>query len=153
MQIYLIRHAHAEDGVDDALRPLSAKGRRQIGKMAAHLKQGGLLQTEEFWHSPLVRARRTAELLAGRLLGQARFVEVAGLAPGADPAMLALRLNGCRRPVALVGHEPHLSTLATLLVAGRVTAPAVVMKKCAVLALKRTGSRWAVRWLLSPGEI
>jgi phosphohistidine phosphatase len=153
MQIYLIRHAHAEDGMEDALRPLSAKGRRQTGKMAAHLKKAGLLQTEEFWHSPLVRARRTAELLAGRLVGKARLVEVAGLEPEADPAIMALRLNGLRRPVALVGHEPHLSTLATLLVAGRVTAPVVVMKKCAVLALKRTGRVWAMRWLVSPGEI
>ena len=153
MHIYLIRHAHAEDGEDDAARPLSAKGRRQIRKMASGLLKGGLLATEEFWHSPLVRARDTAGLLAGKLAGQARLVEVAGLEPGAVPAKMAIRLNGLRRRVAVVGHEPFLSTLVTLMTTGHERPPVVVMKKCAVLALERTGSGWAVRWLLSPGEI
>lgn len=153
MQIYLIRHAHAEDGEDDAVRPLSAKGRRQVRKMAAFLKKGGLRQTREFWRSPLVRARQTAELLVAGLKAKAGLVEDADLGPGADPARMASRLQRVRHPVAVVGHEPHLSTLATLLVTGRVNPPVVVMKKCAVLALERTDHGWAVRWLLSPEEI
>ncbi len=152
MQIYLIRHAHAEDGEDDAARRLSAKGRRQAGKMAAFLKKGGLVSAREFWHSPLVRARQTAELLAEKLGTNPKLVAMAGLEPWVDPARLAKRLDKVRRPVAVVGHEPHLSTLATLLVTGCARPPVVVMKKCAVLALECTDHGWVVRWLLSPEE-
>lgn len=153
MEIYLIRHAHALDGDDDALRPLSAKGRRQIRTMAAWLRRGALLRTREFWHSPLVRARDTARLLTRRLRMRAKLVETGGLEPEANPERLARRLVRLRRPVAVVGHEPHLSVLATRLLGERHDDPVVVMKKCAVLALERTGSRWTVRWMLSPAEI
>lgn len=153
MQLYLIRHAHSLDGDDDAQRPLSMKGRGQIRTVGACLRRGAVLQTKEFWHSPLVRARDTAHLLAAALRVRAKFVETDGLEPEADPAPAARRLARLRRPVAVVGHEPHLSVLATLLLGGRAAEPVVTMKKCAVLALERTGSRWTVCWLLSPGEM
>jgi phosphohistidine phosphatase len=153
MHIYLIRHAHALDGDDDAARPLSAKGRRQIRAVASHLRCAGLLQTKELWHSPLVRARDTARLLAKGLRMRATFVETDGLEPEADPAPAARSLARLRRSVAVIGHEPHLSALATRLLDGRSGQPIIVMKKGAVLALERTGSRWAVRWLLSPTEL
>ncbi|MFZ5496118.1 MAG: phosphohistidine phosphatase SixA [Verrucomicrobiota bacterium] len=153
MQIHLIRHADAEDGEDDAARPLSAKGRRQIRRMAAFLQRGGLIEAREFWHSPLVRARESAELLTTGLGWRTKRVEVAGIEPLANPAALVSRLNRTRRPVAVVGHEPHLSAVATLLLGGRAGPPAVVMKKGAVLALERSGRCWAVRWLVSPEEI
>lgn len=153
MWLHLIRHAHAVDGADDAVRPLSAKGRRQVRRLASFLRRGGLLDTREIWHSPLVRARATAELLAERSGGAWKLREIAGLEPGADPALLARRLASMRRPVALVGHEPHLSALATRLLTGRAGPPVVVMRKAAVLALERTGRHWAVRWLVSPGEL
>jgi phosphohistidine phosphatase len=153
MQIYLIRHAHALDGDVDELRPLSAKGRRQIRTMAAHLRRTGLLRTKEFWHSPLVRARDTARLLVEGMRLRAMLVETGGLEPEADPTPTARTLARLRRPVAVVGHEPHLSALATRLLGGRAGEPMIVMKKGAVLALERTGKLWAVRWLVSPREL
>jgi len=148
--IYLIRHAHALDDGDDEVRPLSPKGRKQIRQVAAFFRRNGLLAAKEFWHSPLVRARDTAELLAQRLKGRVRLVEVAGLRPDDNPARMAKRLRATRRPVAVVGHEPHLSALASLLVCGRAAPPLFVVRKCAVLALERTRRRWVVRWLVSP---
>lgn len=153
MMIYLIRHVHAVDGDDDAARPVSAKGRRQAARMAAFLRRGRLLATCELWHSPLVRAVTTAQLLAKGLGGRHRLVAVAGLEPYADPRTMARRLGALRRPVAVVGHEPHLGALAARLLGGRSGGAVVVMKKGAVLALERTGRRWAVRWLVSPGEV
>jgi phosphohistidine phosphatase len=128
MQIYLIRHAHALDGDDDAARPLSAKGRRQIRTMASHLRRAGLLQTNELWHSPLVRARDTARLLAEGLRVQAKLVKTDGLEPCADLTPVAQRLARLRRPIAIIGHEPHLSALATRLLGARDGEPVVVMK-------------------------
>ena len=153
MTIYLIRHAHAVEGEDDARRPLSDKGRRQIRTMARFLRRSGRLETREFWHSPLVRARDTASLLAAAMKADVRLVEVSGIEPYADPAVLAARLKRLRRSVAVVGHEPHLSTLATLLLLGRAEQPVLVLKKGAVAALERKDGRWRLRWQVSPKEI
>lgn len=153
MLIHLIRHAHALDGDDDVHRPLSAKGRRQAARMGRWLKRQRLIEAREVWHSPLVRAVATAEILARHLGGKRRLIVVDGAEGGAPPALLARRLAKVRHPVALVGHEPHLSALATLLIAGRDHPPVVTLRKGAVLALERTGRRWAVRWLVAPGEI
>lgn len=150
MQIYLIRHAHAVDGQDDAARPLSKKGRAQIRAMARFLRGNGALATREFWPSPLVRAVDTADLLVKRLRIRGKLTRVAGLLADDTPEIMAKRLGRVRRPVAVVGHEPHLSALASVLMAGRAKPPLVVLKKCAVLALEKQGNRWAVRWQISP---
>lgn len=148
--LYLIRHAHAEDGLDDANRPLSARGRKQIRAMARFLRRTGDFAPAEVWHSPLLRAHDTAALLVGRLKLPVKLRAVPGLTSGDDPAIIAAKLRTRRPSLALVGHEPHLSALASLLVAGSAEPPVLVMRKCAVLALEREGSRWVVRWLVSP---
>lgn len=152
MMIFLIRHVHARDGDDDARRPLSDKGRRQIRTMARFLRRSGRFVTREFWHSPLVRARDTASLLAAAMKGESRLVETAGLEPHADPAFMAERLRRLRRSVAVVGHEPHLSALATWLLLGRPGPPVTVLKKGAVAAFERKDGRWLLRWQVSPNE-
>jgi phosphohistidine phosphatase len=153
MEIYLIRHAHAVDGTDDAARPLSKKGHRQIRTVGRFLRHSRSLRTREFWHSPLVRAVDTAHELAERLEIRPKFVLVAGLQPEDDPAVIARVLNRLRRPVAVVGHEPHLSALASLLVMGKAQPARFVFRKCTVLALEKRGRRWAARWQLSPSEL
>jgi len=153
MEIYLIRHAHAEEGANDAARALSSKGRRQITKMTGLMRRGELLDAREFWHSPLVRARQTAALLTEQLGGSLRLVETKGMEPYADPSVLARRLQKLRQPVALVGHEPHLGALASLLVAGRDDPSILILKKGAIAALEGSGRSWALRWLVSPKEI
>lgn len=153
MQIYLIRHAEAEAGVDDAARPLSKRGREQIRQMGRFLRENGALATAEFWHSPLVRARDTAVLLVKQLKLRARLVQVAGLRYADNPVIMARRLGKISRPVALVGHEPHLGALASLLVAGTARPARFELKKCAVVALERVKGRWLVQWQVSPEMI
>ncbi|MBK8856263.1 MAG: histidine phosphatase family protein [Opitutaceae bacterium] len=153
VHLYLIRHAHAEDGFDDATRPLSARGRKQIRTMARFLRRTGDFAPVEVWHSPLLRARDTATLLVGRLKLPMKLRTVVGLSWGDDPAIMATKLRARRGSLALVGHEPHLSALASLLVTGSAAPPVVVMRKCAVLALERESGRWVMRWLVSPDQL
>jgi phosphohistidine phosphatase len=153
MQIYLIRHAHAVDGEDDAARALSAKGRRQADRVGRWLKRQRDFAARELWHSPRVRAQETAAILARRAGGKRQLRETTALEPDADPAALARQLAGVKRSVAVVGHEPQLSALATLLLGGAGRAPIVVLKKGAVLAVERKGRRWTACWLVSPGLI
>jgi phosphohistidine phosphatase len=150
LRLFLVRHAHALDGLDDAARPLSAKGRAQVKRLGKFLRASGAFAPDEIWHSPLVRARDTAALLARALRSAAPLRAVTGLRSADDPRRIARRLAKTRRALALVGHEPHLSALASLLVAGEAEPPILEMKKCAVLALERDATRWVVRWQVSP---
>jgi len=150
MHLYLIRHAHALDGDDDARRPLSAKGRKQVRALGRFLRDARAFEAEEIWHSPLRRAGETATLLAKRLKSKARLVRVAGLRPADAPDSILKKLNDLRHPVAVIGHEPHLSALASLLVVGESVPPRFVLKKCAALRLDHVDGVWAVRWHVSP---
>ena len=150
MNLYLIRHAHAEDTQPDHLRRLSKRGRVQVRTLAKFLRHAGVFVPEEIWHSTLVRAQETAALLGvGTKLG-VPLREVAGLSPGDDPRRLADQLAKCARSLALVGHEPHLSALASLLVAGAPEPVRFAMKKGATLALEGAGRHWVVCWQVSP---
>lgn len=154
MTVFLIRHADAADAEDDASRELSEKGRGQVRRLANFLRGQEAFQPREFWHSGLIRARETAELLARGLRSEAPLREVAGLEPGADLAPIAARIEDAKRSVAVVGHQPQLAALGTLLATGRPWPVAFAMKKCSVLALERVeeGRRscWIASWSLSP---
>lgn len=150
MELYLIRHAHAIDGEDDARRPLSPRGRRQVRALTDFLASSGALHPSEIWHSPLDRSRETAQLLVEGLGLAAKLIETPGLEPCDDPAGIVTRLQAAHEPVAIVGHEPHLSALATLLVGGKSRAPIFAVKKSTVIALEGSGAFWQVCWQISP---
>ena len=150
MLVYLIRHAHAVDAGEDPERPLSDRGTAQVRSIAAFLKQAKEFQPEEFWHSPLVRSQETAELLTKRLHLDVSVTLMPDLQPEDDPRAIARRIKAATVPVAIVGHEPHLSSLASLLIAGKPEPAKFVMKKAAVLALEGIGDHWMVRWHIHP---
>ena len=151
MRLYLVRHAHAVPEEENARRPLSARGRKTVRQIAAFFRANGALQPGHVWHSPLWRARETAEILA-RGLGLSRtvLVETSGLLPDDDPADIVRRLASAGEDLALVGHEPYLSALATRLVYGKRKWPIFEFKKGAVLCLEQTGACWRICWYFSP---
>lgn len=153
MDLFLIRHAHAVDLQPDEARPLSPRGRDQVRALAKFLRRSEAFAPAEIWHSPLLRARETAELLARELDFEGKLREAADLRPEDDPAAFARTLRSAERPIAVVGHEPHLGTLASLLVAGAAEPCVFDMRKGAVLALARGGARWIVRWHVAPAHL
>jgi phosphohistidine phosphatase len=148
--LYLVRHADAIDMADDAARPLSPKGRAQMAALARFLAPSHAFQPTAIWHSPLVRARETAELLQHGLKLTAPLSEHRELVSEADPETVVHKLVGVRGCIALVGHEPHLSSLATLLVTGSAHRTAFIVQKAAIIALESAGRHWQVRWHISP---
>jgi phosphohistidine phosphatase len=130
MQLYLIRHAVAEEpraGLRDEERALTPEGRRRFeqelrGLRRLELRFGRLV------HSPLRRALETAELLAPLVEGELEVSPLLCAAPG--KALLA-SLGG--ESLALVGHEPWLSQLAGQLLGGE---PALALKKGGLLVLE-----------------
>ena len=119
-------------------------------RLARFFRKTDALPLIEVWHSPLARSKETAELLVKRLCAEAKLTQIDGLEGDDDPAILAGRLKTRRTSVAIVGHEPHLSALLSLLIAGTPEPPKFILKKSAVVALDRTNGNYAVRWQISP---
>ncbi len=92
MRIYFLRHGKAEDRAewpgDDASRPLTAEGEAAMRREAKALRAMDLAP-DVIVTSPLVRARRTAEIVADELGMTGRLVEDDRLAGGFDARRLA----------------------------------------------------------------
>jgi phosphohistidine phosphatase len=147
--IYLMRHADAVSDEVDPLRPLSVRGRAQVAKVCAALGKAGGFGPAEIWHSPLVRSRETARLLAAGLGLAVPVILKPGLEPEDDPARVAAVLAAEARDIAVVGHEPHLGILSCLMVHGAGRAPLFFpFPKAGVLALSQAGGRWSSEWLV-----
>jgi phosphohistidine phosphatase len=163
LELYLLRHAIAVDrgtpGFDnDRLRPLTEEGREKMERIAAGMKAMGL-KFDVILTSPHVRARETA-LIAATALRQKQRVRLdpslqADQAPPGFMTRLAARHAG-RSSILAVGHEPFLSSLATLLL-GLPGGSAVVMKKGGLckLTVSRLNPKPLARieWLLTPKQL
>lgn len=138
---------HADAASRDAARWLTEKGRRRTREVGRRLAEDGLAPGRVLT-SPLVRAVQTAEALAATLGFDGPIEVRAELVPGARPAAIAAEIAESRdETLALVGHEPHLSALAGLLL-GLDFPP---LQKSAVVALRRSGGgRYAFEWVLLP---
>jgi len=147
--ILLMRHADAVSDEVDAARPLSAKGRDQVARVCEALRNVPGIDPEQIWHSPLVRSKETAELLAKGLGLKAPLMLAPGLEPENDPAAIAAVLETETRDIVIVGHEPHLGVLASLMVHGPVRAGVYYpFPKAGVVALNRNGKAWKAHWLV-----
>lgn len=157
MQLYLIRHAIAEERgeawPDDRLRPLSEDGRAKMERQVRGLAELGVT-VEEILTSPLVRTRQTADIVAHGLSGRPRVREFPPLEPGrrAKEVLAALADFSRRKSLALVGHEPGLGEVGAALLGMR--AP-LEFKKGAVALIETpllppASGSGALRWLLTP---
>ena len=163
MEVYLLRHGLAvERGTagfeDDAARPLTTRGKRQLVAVAAAMKQMGL-HFDLILSSPLVRARQTAEIVARELKQKKRLALSTTLAPGGQPKLLAAELTRLESPpetVLLIGHEPDLSRLLSLWTSGG-TQLQVDFKKAGLAKLEMekpaAGKCATLAWLLTPKQM
>lgn len=115
MRIYFLRHADAQDGLDDASRPLSDKGLKQCRTLARFLKRAGI-EFDAVCTSPLLRARQTAELV-GKLTSpslKGRIEVSEALLNETPDAMYSrwLKSKRERHDLLLVGHAPTLAERA-----------------------------------------
>src|SRR5205823_2457248 len=118
MLLYLLRHGDAiEKGFDDVSRPLSQLGEEQA-RNAANAIISLNLPLDLILSSPLLRATQMSEIIAKEVkLTDCRTTEY--LVPQTDERQLLRQLNECEKSsVLLVGHEPHLRALVSLLISG-----------------------------------
>ncbi len=165
MNLYLLRHGIATDPgtpgcENDSERPLIPKGERRLRAAAAAMEKMEL-SFDLILSSPFLRAKQTAEIVAGELKLKKRieFSDNLILIPGGNARALIHELNGLRpapENVLLVGHEPYLSRLISLLVSGGSDAVIEIKKGglCKLEVAQLLYSQCArLAWLLTPSQM
>lgn len=151
MKVYLVQHAEAKSKEEDPDRPLSDRGRAEIRTVAAYVAEHADIEVNQIYHSGKTRARQTAEVLAAALHSADGIDQVDDLSPLAEPSVWAARLAGMTDDAMLVGHLPHLSKLAGLLLCQDETNGVVAFHMGRIVCLSRAESGdWSVRWMVTP---
>jgi phosphohistidine phosphatase len=163
VNLYLLRHGIAVDPgspgyENDSERPLIPKGERRLREAAAAMKKLEL-SFDLILSSPFTRAKQTAEIVAEELKLKKRLEFSDELAPGGSFKALIQKLNGWEpalENVLLVGHEPSLSRLVSLLMSGDADAE-IEMKKGGLCKLEAAelqhGQCARLAWLLTPAQM
>jgi phosphohistidine phosphatase len=159
VRLLVIRHGPAGDradweaeGRDDRLRPLTPDGKKEMRRVAKGLAEL-VPEIDILASSSLVRAMQTAEIVGDQY--RCKPVTLEALAPGSDPDQVVqwLRERRSAGTIALVGHEPDLSTLVCYLLTER-RSSFLTLKKSGACLLELTdalepGSA-TLDWLLVP---
>lgn len=157
LKLYFLRHgkamARADWRDDDGLRPLTEEGERLMVAEAPAIRRAtkGL---ELILTSPLVRARRTAEIVAEAMRMEGDLADDDGLGHGLDAAVLRgiVAAHPGVSSLMVVGHEPDFSlTIAELIGGGRID-----MKKGGLARVDVSGPRLddgVLAWLLTPAQL
>jgi phosphohistidine phosphatase len=155
--LYIFRHGEAyqigERGIEtDDERPLTPKGKSVTADVCAGLRKLGV-SGDLIWHSPLVRAAETAEIIRTDL-AVPQMEEKRGLAFVSDAEDLFLSLAKLPPDMNLfvVGHQPQLGDWVARLAAGA-SAGDISFSKSGVakvdLISLDTPPRGELRWMLT----
>ena len=159
MNLYLIRHAIAEEEApsgEDSQRELTDKGAKKMRLIAKGLRTLGI-EFDLILSSPYLRAMQTAEILS-EVFKKKKFVLSDHLMPTGDPNLLIAEINEKHTvdSLAIVGHEPYLSTLVSLLTADGAPVE-MTFKKGGVCYLSTDDlhhtHKATLEWLLTPGVL
>jgi phosphohistidine phosphatase len=155
--LYILRHGIAVEpgtgGMRDDDRPLTPKGRRRMHEIARGLSRLELA-LDRIVTSPLPRARSTAEIVAD-VLGISEHVEISNvLRTGAAASAIERWLSGrSESRLMIVGHNPTLSDLISLLVLGSTEPLLCDLKKGGIAALTKApgpASPYEIAWIAPP---
>lgn len=116
MDLILWRHADAEtadDGEEDMKRALTAKGERHAERMADWLGRR-ITNSTRVLVGPALRCQQTAKTLNSK----ARTVATLGPDATAEELLIAAGWPDAADPVIVVGHQPTLGLVASLLLTG-----------------------------------
>lgn len=158
MHLYLIQHAEAKSEAEDPERGLSDIGLAEIQRVATYASHH-VTNIDQILHSGKKRAIQTAQCLAEHLYPTRGITAAQGLSPLDDPCIIAEQFKTIKAETAIVGHLPHLSKLASMLLGSEQSREVVSFRMAGIVCLERYDDeptaeaiygRWAVRWMLVP---
>jgi phosphohistidine phosphatase len=152
VRIYLVRHGEAERKAAHPARPLTAKGRADVEKVARfagpRIRDLGVI-----WHSDKTRARETAEIIARHVASKHGLVERTDLAPGHDPRTLVPDLASSEEDLMIVGHLPFLQKLAGIAFLDNKDVDVIRFDAGGLVCIEQDESAeldWRVVWMVVP---
>jgi phosphohistidine phosphatase len=161
MNLYFLRHARAcqrsPKFKPDGNRPLTRDGEKKMREVARGMRKLGL-SFDLILTSPYLRALRTAEILAEVYHSKKIFVSH-HLVSEADPRDVIREINdnfSALENILIVGHEPYLSGLISVLLSGG-GGLQIDFKKAGLCHLTAENLRFArcarLAWLLTPRQL
>ncbi|HEY6419221.1 MAG TPA: phosphohistidine phosphatase SixA [Candidatus Binataceae bacterium] len=158
MILYVLRHATAEEAGDDGARKLTARSSEKMRDAADGMRALGL-KFEVILTSPLVRAAETAEIVAAAYANTPAPQVLPALATGVAAAEVVTALKPFARysDVMIVGHEPQLSELGSMLLSGSAEVVHIRLKQGSCIALElparfdRGGAE--LRWMMTARQL
>lgn len=162
-RILVVRHAIAMDraeaaamGVADSERPLTKDGWRKMKDIGEALRQWAP-DVNVVAHSPWLRAVQTAEIVTG-VYDNAKLKETELLLPGHSHGDLLAWLSKFseKNDLAIVGHEPGLSSWAGWALTGK-DAPLFPLKKGGACLIEFEDNfeagQGTLAWLMTPAQL
>lgn len=135
MDLYLLRHGDAGDhllspAMDNA-RQLTTEGNEKTRAVVRALKAMKYASPEAVVSSPLTRAQETARIAIANFAPEAHFEISSVITPGGEmetTMAFIQKMSERYKSLMLVGHDPHLSCFASVLLSGQMR-PVIEMKK------------------------
>jgi phosphohistidine phosphatase len=149
MPLYLMQHGEARPEAEDPTRPLSERGRADVERVARAMA-GRKLGIVRVLHSGKLRARQTAEIVASVLEPSPVVEETSGLGPNDDPRIVGQAADDASGAHLIVGHLPHLSRLASLLILDEPNRAVVAFRNAGLVCLRHDQEGWRLAWALVP---
>jgi len=147
VQLFLAHHGEAVGPEVDARRPLSARGREAVERLAAEAAARGV-RPSIVWHSGKLRARQTAEAYWRACNALAEFSAARDLQPDDPPDWIRDQLRGESRDILIAGHYPHLPRLLALLLR-RPDSADFPQHGFVALASEDEGETWRELWRMN----
>ena len=144
--LYLVQHGESLPEEIDPKKNLSDRGREETRRMGRFLRDIGV-KPGKIFHSSKLRSIQTAEILAEEL-GVDEVVQAEGLNPLDDPEIWSRKVEEFEEDIMLVGHLPHLSRLASLLLKSE--KEIVQFRYSSVLCLQKIENEWIIKWFVTP---
>ena len=153
LQVWLMRHGEAvnpDSAPRDDERPLTERGRRQSAALGRWLS-GRVDPPQLILHSPLRRARETAEAFAHEVGEGVPVMELRALLPGMRSGELlhVLQRHGVAN-VVCVGHQPDLGECVATWVGGCNLQLAPGALAIVTFSAARAAGTGVLRGLLNP---
>lgn len=161
MTLYILRHAEAEDLAPDGEdydRALTQAGCDRTREAAAGMRALGL-KFDVILSSPKVRAVETASLVAAAYDKQAgqELIQVLADQTPIEHAVAALAPYFMLKHVLIVGHEPQLSAICSLILTGEPDLLKMNLKKggCAAIELPNRTDRAGAEllWMMTQKQL
>jgi len=151
IKLYLAQHGEAKTKDQDQDRSLTDKGTKDSEKTAYFASEQAHISVKAIFHSGKTRSKETAEIMEAYLFPPKGMIPKEDLSPNDNPKIWANLLSQGQEDIMVVGHLPHLSKLASLLLTKSDKKVPIGFKNSGIICLQRNeNSNWLLSWLMTP---